>query len=98
MVPLYPLRFEPLLQRALWGGRRLQSVLGKVLPEGNDFAESWELCDRGARQSVVRFGPLAGTTLGELVREQGAALLGRHHPQKRFPLLFKFLDAQQTLS
>jgi mannose-6-phosphate isomerase len=46
----------------------------------------------------VEFGPLAGTTLGQLVGRRGGELLGRHHPQPRFPLLLKFLDAAQMLS
>ena len=29
----YPLRFQPILRRYLWGGRRLESILGKSLPE-----------------------------------------------------------------
>jgi len=96
--PLYPLRFEPILKRYLWGGRRLHTELAKPLGEGDDYAESWEVCDRGADRSLVAAGPLAGRTLGELVAERGAELLGRHAPQPRFPLLFKFLDAQKTLS
>ncbi len=94
----YPLRFQPLLRRYVWGGRKLQQLLGKSLPDGNDFAESWELVDHGPDQSVVAAGPLAGTTLHQLVTEQGAALLGRHAPQTDFPLLLKFLDAQRDLS
>jgi len=54
--------------------------------------------DHGADQSVVAAGPLAGETLHQLVMQSGAALLGRHDPRPRFPLLFKFLDCQQTLS
>lgn len=95
---LTPLRFAPLLRRYIWGGRRLESVLGKHLPPGDDYAESWEICDRGDDQSIVAAGPLAGTSLGDLVRARGRELLGRHHPQPRFPLLFKFLDAQRALS
>ena len=34
----------------------------------------------------------------DLVTQHGPALFGRHHPQRQFPLLFKFLDCQQTLS
>ncbi|MFO7906438.1 MAG: type I phosphomannose isomerase catalytic subunit [Planctomycetota bacterium] len=94
----YPLRFKPILRRYLWGGRRLETVLGKPLPPGNDYAESWELADHGADQSVVTSGPLSGTTLHELVRQHGSALLGPHAPQPQFPLLFKFLDAQKPLS
>ena len=67
MIPLYPLRFQPVLKRAIWGGRRLQSVLGKSLPPGDDYAESWEVVDRADQQSVVSVGPLAGMTLSDLV-------------------------------
>jgi mannose-6-phosphate isomerase len=95
---LYPLRFHPLFKRYLWGGRKLESSLGKVLGPGDDYAESWEICDHGCDQSVVAWGPLAGATLAELVARHGSELLGRHHPQARFPLLVKFLDACKTLS
>ncbi len=91
------LRFRPLLKRYLWGGRRL-AELGKPLGDGDDYAESWEVADHGLDQSVVAEGPLAGTTLQQLVANHGAALFGRHHPQPHFPLLFKFLDAQRALS
>src|SRR5208283_697582 len=35
---LYPLRFEPILRRLIWGGRRLGTVLHKPIGEGNDYA------------------------------------------------------------
>jgi mannose-6-phosphate isomerase len=95
---LYPLRFQPIYRNYPWGGRRLETVLGKNLGAGEHFAESWEIVDRGEDQSRVACGPLQGTPLGELVRSRGAELLGQHHPQSRFPLLFKFLDAQRSLS
>ena len=98
MILDYPLRFQPIFRRYLWGGRRLATVLGKTLPEGDDYAESWEIVDHRADQSMVVAGCFAGWTLGDLVRQHGAALLGRHHPQPQFPLLFKFLDAQRDLS
>jgi mannose-6-phosphate isomerase len=98
MTTLYPLRFAPLLKRYLWGGRRLETVLGKSLPEGSDFAESWEIADHQADQSLVSAGPLRGLSLGELVQKHGHALLGRHAPQPRFPLLFKYLDSSKVLS
>ena len=96
--PLTPLRFTPILRRALWGGRKLATHLGKTLGEGMDYAESWEVCDLDSTTSRVSAGPLIGTTLRELVVFRGRDLLGRHHPRIRFPLLFKFLDARETLS
>ncbi|MEN6449794.1 MAG: type I phosphomannose isomerase catalytic subunit [Thermoguttaceae bacterium] len=98
MPTLYPLRFRPILRSYLWGGRRLATSLGKPLPPGDNWAESWEVVDHGPDQSVVEAGPLAGVTLAELVAQHGRELLGRHHPQPRFPLLLKFLDAAKTLS
>jgi mannose-6-phosphate isomerase len=93
-----PLRLKPVLKQYLWGGRRLGTVLGKQLGDGDHFAESWEVVDHGADQTVVAEGPLTGTALHDLVMQRGESLFGRHHPQSQFPLLFKFLDAQQTLS
>ncbi len=98
MTDLYPLRFEPLFRRYIWGGRRLGTVLNKPIGPGEDYAESWEIVDHGNDQSVVAYGALQGATLRELVAQRGAELFGRHHPQRQFPLLFKFLDAQRALS
>jgi mannose-6-phosphate isomerase len=42
--------------------------------------------------------PEPGQTLGQLVRERGPELLGRHAGLGRFPLLLKFLDASDRLS
>jgi mannose-6-phosphate isomerase len=93
-----PLAFRPLLKRALWGGRRLGDVLGKPLGPEPDYAESWEVVDHGTDQSIVAAGPHQGRTLAELLASHGRDLLGRHHPQPRFPLLFKFLDCRDKLS
>jgi mannose-6-phosphate isomerase len=95
---MHPLLLTPLYRRYIWGGRRFATSLGRSLPPGDDFAESWELVDRGVDQSIVAAGPLAGVTLGELVRERGHELLGRHAPRAVFPLLFKWLDACRDLS
>ncbi|MFO0904743.1 MAG: type I phosphomannose isomerase catalytic subunit [Pirellulales bacterium] len=94
-----PLRFQPLFRRYLWGGRRLETLLGKSLPPGDDYAESWELVDHGADQSRVLAGPDAGVPFGALLQSQGREWLGEGVAAgARFPLLFKFLDAHQALS
>ena len=98
MSSLYPLRFESLFKRYVWGGRRLGTMLGKPIGPGEDYAESWEVVDHHDGQSVVAFGDHAGRSLGELVQECGQDLFGRDHLQPRFPLLFKFLDANRPLS
>jgi mannose-6-phosphate isomerase len=78
MTQIPALRFAPLVKRYLWGGRRLGTLLGKPIGEGEDYAESWEVADHGADQTVVDGGPLAGMTLGEVMEKHGKELLGRH--------------------
>src|SRR5690606_25224095 len=94
---MHPLEFQPILKRARWGGRRLES-LGKRLGDGNDYAESWELADHGDDQSVVLGSDYEGWTLRRLVTERNKELFGRHAGRTQFPLLLKFLDANDRLS
>lgn len=98
MPELYPLRFDPLLKRYIWGGRRLGSLLEKLLGDGDDYAESWEVADHGRDQTTVAAGPLKWKTLGEIVATHGKELFGRHPAAERFPLIFKFLDCRRVLS
>jgi mannose-6-phosphate isomerase len=94
-----PLVFEPIFKPRIWGGRRLESLLGKSLPSDALIGESWEVADLEHDQSTVSRGPAAGQTLGELVREWGPDLLGAAPLfEGRFPLLIKYLDACQHLS
>ena len=98
-IPLTPLRFEPILRRLIWGGRRLGTVLHKAIGEGNDYAESWELSDYRDAVSVVCEGELAGITLRDLVRQRGRELMGPELAGRdQFPLLVKFIDAREVLS
>jgi mannose-6-phosphate isomerase len=97
MTQLPPLRFRPILRDYLWGGRRL-AELGKNIGDAERIAESWEIVDHGADQSIVAGGPFGGKSLHQLVAEHGDALLGRHGDRRQFPLLLKFLDCQKTLS
>ena len=71
-----PLVFEPLFMERVWGGRRLETLLGKRLQPGVRIGESWEIVDREDAQSVVHEGPLRGLTLNELWTQRRAEIFG----------------------
>ena len=96
---LYPLRFEPIYQYRLWGGRRLADVLTAPLPGDGPIGEAWVLSDRQDHQSRVADGPLKGQGLGQLLDQFPQHMMGALVPwPRRFPLLLKFLDARGLLS
>jgi mannose-6-phosphate isomerase len=98
-VPLYPLRFAPIFQYRLWGGRSLGDWVGGGLPGDGPVGEAWLLSDRADHPSRVAGGPLAGRTIAQLIAHAPVAMLGHLAGRfQRFPLLLKFLDVQKMLS
>jgi mannose-6-phosphate isomerase len=95
---LPPLTFQPVLKRIRWGGRKLGTMLGKPIGAESDYAESWEIADHADGMSIVADGPMAGMTLPELIEKYPAALFGNRTGLSQFPLLIKFLDANDWLS
>ena len=107
---LYPLMFKPRFVEKIWGGRKIETVLGKSLPPGKQIGESWEIYDfppgvvegsSGWVSAEVSNGPLAGKTLHELVTAHGTALTGNVPlvgEAGQFPILIKYLDAREDLS
>jgi mannose-6-phosphate isomerase len=84
-----------------WGGTGLARRFG--VPGRADepvcdepVGEAWLVSDHALHSSTVAAGPLAGTTLRQLMAERAAEMLGR--PAGRFPLLVKVLDAREDLS
>jgi mannose-6-phosphate isomerase len=97
----YPLQFTPIFKDYIWGGRSLQTVLGRAIPDGI-VAESWEIAAHPNGHTAVANGPLAGKTLADVQRLWGEALVGSRNQralaEEKFPLLIKLLDANQWLS
>ncbi len=93
------LRFAPLYQHRVWGGRAFESALGRPLAGTGLVGESWEMVDRPEAQSVVDGGNWAGVELQTLWSRHRSALFGAGCPEAgRFPLLLKLLDARENLS
>lgn len=92
---LYPILLKPALHTRVWGGRRLETVMGKTLPDDQPYGESWEMHDT----SVVANGGYAGKTVAETLTIMGEALAGAGNPVNQgMPLLAKILDASDWLS
>lgn len=93
------LRFQPLYQERVWGGRALESALGRTLPAGGPIGESWEIVDRPEAQSVIVGGPFAGQSLRAVIAQHTADIMGPRWPaEKPFPILVKWLDCRERLS
>jgi mannose-6-phosphate isomerase len=93
------LRFIPLYQERVWGGRSFSSALGRTLPSEKLIGESWELVDRPEAQSVVSGGAWGSLTLRALLERHGAEVMGPAYPKdKPFPVLVKWLDCRERLS
>jgi mannose-6-phosphate isomerase len=101
MIPagtaLFPLLLRARLHATIWGGQNLARYAGKAVPPNATIGESWET--ELHNQVLTSFA--AGTSLSDLVSELGEALLGSQALRvfgPRFPLLAKFIDAQDKLS
>lgn len=104
-MPAYPdsfIRFEPIYQTRVWGGRLLESRFGRRLPDPSlPYGESWEVSARPEADSRVVGGTFEGKTLTELWRDPALKplIFGADAPaDEAFPLLFKILDAREDLS
>jgi mannose-6-phosphate isomerase len=99
-TPLYPLLFQPIWRKKLWGGDRLVRLLGKPFPRDVQIGESWEISDYPGVETNVANGPLKDTSLRQLVEHRAAELVGDPAilQDGRFPLLVKYIDARETLS
>lgn len=97
---LYPLRLTPIYQTAIWGGRKFETFLGRDLPEGDFFAESWDVSCHPRGVNLVQNGPFAGRSIQDIFENYRAELMGPYAESElvRFPLMVKFLDANRQLS
>ena len=101
MEGLYPLKFTPIYKDKIWGGDKIRSILNKDYGNLPNCGESWELSGVEGNISIVSNGYLAGNTLEELVEIYMGDLVGDKTYEKygiEFPLLIKFIDANDDLS
>ncbi|MFQ6035876.1 MAG: type I phosphomannose isomerase catalytic subunit [Sedimentisphaerales bacterium] len=94
----YPLKFKPIYKQRLWGGQKLREIFGKDIPPSEKIGESWELADLPHDKSVIANGELAGQTLSSAIQKYPKEITGDENFSGPFPLLIKFLDAEDILS
>jgi len=101
MNELYPLKFKPQFKEKIWGGQHLKEYLNKSLPKNKKIGESWEISGIQDNISIIENGYLQGNNLQELIEIYMGDILGdRIYKQFgiEFPLLIKFIDANDILS
>ncbi len=101
MTAIYPLKFQTIFKDKIWGGHKIQTYLGKDFSPLPNCGETWEISGVNGNVSVVANGPLAGQSLSALLDTYRDELAGKSVYAKfgnEFPLLVKFIDANDDLS
>lgn len=95
---LYPLKFKPVYKDYIWGGKNLKKYNKDI--SGN-VAESWEVSCHPDGESIIENGEHKGLSLNQVIKAHPEDLMGKSIPEKymqKFPLLIKFIDANDKLS
>ena len=98
---LYPLKFIPLLKPTIWGGKKLGNILNKATGVNETCGESWEISGVEGSISEVQDGVLKSEKLTDIIEKYKGSLIGDSVYERfgnQFPLLIKFIDANQDLS
>ncbi len=101
MSSLYPLKFKTIFKDKIWGGQKIKTYLHKDFGSLPNCGETWEISGVKSDVSVVADGPLEGESLAVLLEKYQAQLVGKkvyEHFGNTFPLLVKFIDANDDLS
>lgn len=92
------LKLKPTGKDYIWGGRRLAEEYGKE-QKGELLAETWELSCHPDGPSYIVNGACAGMTLAQYIEREGSYVLGTNcQKYQEFPILIKFIDANDNLS
>ncbi|MDP9048588.1 MAG: class I mannose-6-phosphate isomerase [Bacteroidota bacterium] len=101
MPSLYPLKFQTIYKDKIWGGHKINTHLHKDFGDLPNCGETWEISGVQSDVSVVSNGELAGVSLSGLLEKYQDQLVGKKvydHFGDTFPLLVKFIDANDDLS
>ncbi len=97
----YPLRFKTIFKEKIWGGQKINTVLGKDFSPLANCGETWELSAVPGNVSEVVNGTLKGQDLKFLCTAYASEIMGKSVAAAygtEFPLLIKYIDAAADLS
>jgi len=101
MAALYPLKFKTIFKDKIWGGNKIKTYLDKDFSPLPNCGETWEISGVKSDVSIVDNGPLKGESLPDILEQFKGKLAGNKVYEKfgnEFPLLVKFIDANDDLS
>ncbi len=101
MSTLYPLKFKTIYKDKIWGGQKIKTYLHKDFGDLPNCGETWEISGVKSDVSVVDGGALSGESLADLLVQYKDELVGKKVYERfgnEFPLLVKFIDANDDLS
>ncbi len=94
-MKFYPLNLSPITKSIIWGGDYLEKTYS-FTKSGDNIAEAWMATLRDGESNLIKNGEFQGKTFEEYVQAVGAKNVYGEH--KDFPLLIKFIDANDKLS
>ena len=101
MDVLYPLQFKTIFKDKIWGGQKIKTLLKKDFGNLSNCGETWEISGVKSDVSIVSNGHFEGISLTYLLEKFKGELVGDkvyNHFGNIFPLLIKFIDANEDLS
>jgi len=101
MEDLYIVKSELIFKDNIRVEKRLRDQLNKFEVASNNCGESWEISGLEDNISIIKNGILKGSNLKEIIAEYKTELLGKKVFDKyehEFPLLIKYIDANDVLS
>ncbi len=93
---LKPIKLNPEFKEIIWGGNRLKNEYNKA-SNLNNIAESWELTVRPDGMNTINGGEFDRVTMEEYIEKNSFSVV-TNKEMDRFPLLIKFIDAEDNLS
>ena len=97
VIDIEILKLAPAFKNYLWGGRHLIENYGMNYG-GKILAEAWMLSAHHDGASIITNGKYSGKSFREYLDAEGLKVCGTNCRTKNFPILTKFIDAQDNLS